>query len=847
MTRIALRYLWARRLRTLLTSLAIVLGVMMITGTYVLTDTIDRSFEDIFTQSNEGVDAIITSKEAIDSVDGSEQPLPDRLLRDVRDTDGVEYAEGGISDPDVSIIGPDGEPVGGNGAPTFAFGAPSDRFDPLSYEGRRPEANDEVAIDRLAAESEGYEVGDSVPVAGKEAAREYELVGLASLGGIDSFGGASIAVLTFEEARRITGKENVVDTITVAAEEGTSPDVLVRNLEAVLPSDVQAETGAENVESQREEIAEFLGYLETALLIFAGVALLVAAFLIFNTFSITVAQRTREFGMLRAMGAKRRQIVGSVALEALVIGLIASAAGFGLGVAFAGLLESVFRSLEIDLPASGTVIKAGTVVAAAIVGVGTTVVAALVPALRATRVPPVAALREGAVLETPRQSRRREAAGLVLGVAGIAGVVLGLADAIPEAWMAAGAAAVFIGVALLSPRLVRPLASLVGTPLERLRGMPGRLARENAVRNPTRTAATAAALMIGLAVVSFVAVFAAGLRASIDNAIDKVFSSDLILAHTDGFSDIPARAGDAVAGVEGVDVVSAYRFTESRVAEEGDEGLLSLVDPATVNEVLEFEWTDGSPETLSRLGPEGAAIDEKWGKENGLAVGDTFEATTPTGEKITYEVRGTFTDNADFAGNYIASDENAAAYGLENTVSQYLVSLEEGADVAEVRGVIDDGLGADFPTVEVQDQEELKDSLGEELNALLGAVFGLLALAVIVSLFGIVNTLALTIYERTRELGLLRAVGMSRRQIRRMVRYEAVITALIGAVLGAVLGVVFAAIASQPLADEGFELEIPWLTLAILLVLAAIAGVIAAIGPARRASRLDVLDALAYE
>jgi putative ABC transport system permease protein len=848
MARIALRYLWSRRLRTFLTSLAIVLGVLMVTGTYVLTDTIDRSFEDIFTEANEGIDAIVTTREAVETQDDQVPPFPAEVLRRVRGTDGVALAEGGIGDPQVAIIGSDGEPLGVGGAPSFAFSAGSERFDPLSYEGRQPAADDEVVIDKNSADSEGYEIGDTVPLAGKEAASEYELVGIATLGDVESLGGASFAALTLREAQRITGKRGQFDQVSVAAEEGVSPEELVRNLSETLPRSVEVQTGAENVESQQDDVGEFLGFLTTALLSFAGVALFVAAFLIFNTFSITVAQRTREFGLLRTIGANRRQIIGSVVLEAVVIGLGASVLGFALGVLFADGLEAVFGALGIDLPASGRVIETRTVVVA--VGVGTilTVVAALIPAVRATRVPPVAALREGTVRESRGGSWRRGALGLVLSAAGIGLMILGLAGTLDpgEAWVGAGAVAVFLGIALVSPRLVRPLASVIGRPLERLRGVSGRLARENALRNPGRTASTSAALMIGLALVSFVAVFAEGLRASIDNAIDKVFSSDLIVANRDGFSDIPERSGEAIAGIEGVGTVSPYRYTEARVEGSGD-GFLSLVDPETVGEALELEWVDGSAQTLAGLGPTDAAIDENWGEDNGFAIGDTFEATTPSGERITYTVRGTYQDNADFTGDYVASDVNARSYGEADNVTNNLIVIDDGADAQAVRSEIDAVLERDFPTTETQNQQELKDTIGEQLDTLLGAVYGLLLLAVIVALFGIVNTLALSIYERTRELGLLRAVGMSRRQARRIVRYEAVITALIGAILGVVLGVVFAVIASRPIADEGFELEIPVPTLVILLVLAVIAGVIAAIGPARRASRLDVLEALAYE
>jgi putative ABC transport system permease protein len=352
--------------------------------------------------------------------------------------------------------------------------------------------------------------------------------------------------------------------------------------------------------------------------------------------------------------------------------------------------------------------------------------------------------------------------------------------------------------------------------------------------------------MIGLALVSFVAVFAAGLRGSIDDAIDKTLAGDLIVSNVDGFSDIPVATVDAVSEIDGVELVSPIRYTQDEVEGAG-EGFLTLVDPATAADVLTLDWREGSQEQLTGLAPDQAVIDEGWGSDNGLGVGDTFDAKTASGETLTYTVTGTFKDTTDFIGDYAASDANASAYGEGQNVTNVFVNIADGADGDAVRAAIDERLDEQFPTTKSENQEELKDSIGEELNTLLGVVYALLFLAVIVSLFGIVNTLALSIHERTRELGLLRAVGTSRRQVRRIVRYEAVITALIGAILGAILGVVFAVIVSRPLADEGFILSIPVGTLLILLVLAIIAGVIAAIGPARRASRLDVLEALAYE
>jgi putative ABC transport system permease protein len=851
MAAIALRNLWARRLRTFLTALAVVLGVMMIAGTYVLTDTIDRSFDEIFTESNEGIDAVVSTKEIVEFDDGTKPPFDEGLIDTVLATDGVEAAEGSIADAAVAIIGEDGERVGVPGAPSLAFSAGADRFDPLTYgEGGPPQRDGEVVVDAGAAESEGWEVGDSITLAGRAGTRTYTLSGIGKLGNAESLGGATFVVLTMPEAQSLTAKEGRFDVINVAAEPGTSPDRLKAKLQAVLPDTVQAETGAENTEAQKQDIDEGIGFLQTALLVFAGVSLFVAAFLIFNTFSITVAQRTREFAMLRTLGANRRQIVLTVMTEALVLGLMASVIGLLLGIGFSSVLETLFDALGIDLPAAGNVVATRTIVVSLVLGTGLTVLSALLPALRATRVPPVTGLREGAVLATPRQHRTRAAIGTVVALLGIGLMALGLFGVLDpgEAALGAGAVIVFIGVALLSPWLVPPLAALVGVPLERLRGTPGRIAHENTVRNPGRTAATAAALMIGLALVSFVAIFAAGLKGSIDEAIDETISADLFLANSDGFSDIPEATAGTVASVEGVENATALRYTQYAGPDGSDGGFLTLVDPEGAADVLELDWREGgSQELLAGMGPNDAVLDEGFAEDKGLAIGDEFTVLTASGQEIAYTVTGIFKDKTDFIGDYAASDANTAAYGENRNVTNVLVGLDDGAEADAVRADIEGAVEERFPTVEVQNQQELKDSIGEQLNQLLGLVYGLLALAVIVSLFGIVNTLALSIHERTRELGLLRAVGTSRRQVRRIVRYEAVITALIGAVLGAALGVIFAVLVSRPLAEEGFTLTIPVGTLVLLLVLAALAGVLAAIGPARRASKLDVLQALSYE
>jgi putative ABC transport system permease protein len=848
-TKVSLRGLAQRKLRAFVTALAVLLGVAFIAGSYVLTDTINRSFDDIFDVAFAGTDVAISSS-TTGQTDNAESPaFPARYLDRVRQVPGVEKAAGGIFST-VSFVDAKGDRLSSGFAPNFVSSTAPEPFETLTYVDGHPPVNaSEASIDQSTADREGFELGDTLRIAGEAGVKSYRIVGIQRLGNTSS-GGSGTAQLTLPEAQRLTGKEGEFDGISVQAAPGVLPEELSRRIREVLPPRVMVETGTQAAARQAQDIKDDLSFFRIVLLVFGGVALLVGSFLIFNTFSITIAQRIRELGMLRTLGATRGQILRGMLLEATLIGVVGSVIGVVGGIGFASALNAIFKSFGIDLPNTGTVIEARTVIVSIVVGMVVTFAAALTPALRATRVSPMAALLEAELPESRTHGRLFTAFAALVCLIGIALACVGLFANLESSGAAAGAVgggAVFtlLGVSMFSPRLVRPLASVAGWPLEKLRGITGRLARENAVRKPGRTAVTAAALMIGLAVVVFVTVFAAGISASIGNAIDRNFQGDLVLQSSDGFSPISPGAARAAERVDGVQTVSSLSFAGG--VYKGSDIRVSGVDPATVGDVLSLDWERGSPSTLSSLPLRGAVLDDAWAKSNDINVGDRITIRTPLERNVTLTVEGTVKDNADLLGNVVTTERLLRTAFAAREPSMTFVALAPGANADAVQQRIKQAVDQRFPTVDTLNQQELKDNQEEQINQLVGFFYVLLALAIVISLLGIVTTLALSIHERTRELGLLRAVGMSRRQVKRLVRYESVITALIGAILGTILGVIFATLVSRPLADEGFELSYPIGTLLILLVLAALAGVLAAIFPARRAAKLDVLQAVAYE
>ncbi len=850
MTRLAVKSLWARKVRALTTTLAVVIGVAFVAGTYILTDTTFAAFDEIFEDSLAKTDVVITAKDAVRQESGEAPSFKATVLPKVKRVPGARVASGQIFTPG-GLFDAKNEQIGTQFAPKFITSILPDALETQTYvEGRAPRNAREAVLDESAAEEAGIGLGDTLKLASVERVAAYRVVGLTKLGEA-SWGGASIAGLILPEAQRITDKRGEFDQIAIAAKEGVSEETLKRRVQRVTPSSLLVETAKENAERNSDQIRDDLGFLRIALLVFAFVALFVGAFLIFNTFSITVAQRVREFGMLRTLGADRRQILSSVVVEALAIGLLGALLGLAGGYAIAVGLNALFVAIGIDLPTTALVTKDRTIVISLLIGIGITLVSSFIPALRSTRVPPIAAML---ALELPTSRRRGivyAAIAVLLGMAGMAMVLAGLfgsaSGGSAAGLMGGGAVAVLLAVSLFSPRLVRPLASLAGRPLELLRRLTGRLARENTQRNPARTAVTAAALMIGLAVVAFVTVFAAGIKSSIASAIDENFQGELVIQNSDGFSPISPRAADAARGVEGVELIATLRSVQAKlVGGDGGKPRVTSLD-RDADRVLTIDWTEGGPEVLRGLTDRQVVLDKSFANSNDIEVGDRIRFLTQIGERPRMRVVGEFEDKVELLGSAIVTPRlMATAFDQRDDVIDF-VKLASGADAEAVQAELSKLMEREFPTAEVRSQQELKENQEEQINQLLGLIYALLALAIIVSLFGIANTLALSIHERTRELGMLRAIGMSRRQVRTMIRYEAVITALIGALLGMVIGVIFAALIAQPLEEEGFALSYPVGELVLLLVFAAFAGVLAAIPPARRASRLNVLEALQYE
>ncbi len=925
MVRFALKGLLGRKLRTLLTAIAIVLGVAMVSGTFILTDSIDKAFDSIFTDSRQGSDVVISGKSAFDLTDdsGATAPtLPQPLLETVRGLDGVAEAEGSV-DGDAQLIGEDGKAIVYGGAPNLGFSIANgdSSFNPLTLvEGAWPGPN-QVVIDEATAGKEDFEVGDIVAVQARGPIQRLRLSGLVKFGTVSTIGGATLSGFDLPTAQRLFERLGRLDEIAVSAKPGVTDAQLIDEITDVLPSNAQVLTGAEQAAEDASDTDEFISFFRIFLLVFGGIALFVGSFVIANSLSITIAQRTREFATVRTLGASRKQVLGSIVVESLVVGTLASITGLFLGLGLAKLLFSLFDAAGFTLPNQGLIFEIRTVVIALLVGILVTLIASLRPAIRATRVPPIAAVREGATLPVSRFARFRTAGSVVVIAVGLAALLWSLFGANGTGpvliFLGIGAVLVFLGVAFFAVRIVQPLSALVspigtwavvaltilvwpfwtlpfwllryglfgpGGGLKRLGAVvaggvlnvllflivlvmwvrravtswepewpaefPGvlpdrtmnRVATENARRNPQRTASTASALMIGLALVTLVSVLAAGVISTFEGAVDDIFTSDYAITAQNNFSPIPTDAAEAAAKTPGVDAIASVRTAEGRVF--GKTEFLTATEP-DAGKVLTIEWKDGSQAVFANLGSNGAFVDDGYADDHNLGIGSPVVVQAPSGQNINLVVKGIFdppTGGSPFGHVTMSSATFDDAYPDPENLFTFITM--QGGETAANTAALEQRL-EDFPNAKSQTRDEFVDNQIGPLRSILNILYLLLALSVFVSFFGIINTLVLTVFERTRELGMLRAVGMTRRQVRRMVRHESVITALIGGALGLVLGIALGALLVARLDFIAFSLPVGQLI--VFAIAAIVVGIVAAIFPARRAAKLDPLEALQYE
>ena len=886
MIKVALAGLFGRKLRTALTAFAIVLGVAMVSGTLVLTGSIDNAFNFIFTSVRQGSDAVVTGKAAVKVSDGQGSfapTVPESLLDQVRGLSSVTQAEGSV-DGTATLIDRKGKAIVLGGAPNLGFSIAEGEspFNPLTLVSGDWPQDGQVVIDHSTANRKHYKVGDQIGVQAEGAVQQFMVSGIVKFGSAASLGGATLAGFDVPTAQRLFEKKGRFDEIAIAKKPGVQEAEFLKQVREVLPATAQVRTGVAQAQEDQKDTDQFISFLRDFLLAFGGIALFVGSFVIANSLSITIAQRTRELATMRTLGASRRQVLTSIVVEALVMGVLASITGLFLGLGLAKLLFRLFDAVGFTLPNSGIIFSASTVIISLVAGIVVTLLASLRPAIRATRVPPIAAVREGAVLPEGRFARFRFPAAIVMTALGFGALAYGLF--VPHLgtkqvllWMGLGTLLVFFGVAFLSVRTVGPFAASLARPLRWLltaawlgflfltplgwlyqlyfrlryhewptyvdRTAAAALARDNARRNPQRTASTAAALMIGLALVTLVAVLAAGITSSFRGAVEKIWQdADYAITAQNNFSPIPPSAADAVAKSPDVEAVGNVRT--GNAAAYGKTFFATAVNPPA-STMFNLDWTLGSPQTIATLGADGAFVDKDYAKSHKLAQGSPIALTFANGVRKQFVLKGIFdppTGGSPFGRVTISQ----AAWDANNANPQNLYSFvrmkggQTDANRAELEKIL-----SGFPNSKVATRQEFVDNQISGLNSVLNVLYVLLALSVIVSLFGIVNTLVLTVFERTREIGMMRAIGMTRRQVRRMIRHESVITAAIGGILGIALGIVLGGLLVARV--DFIVFTVPVFSLIVFAIMTVVVGLLAAIFPARRAARLNVLEALQYE
>lgn len=846
MVKVALKSLLGRKLRLLLSTFAIVLGVAFVAGSLVFSDTLSRSFTALFAST---VGDVVVRPVGGTTLDGSPstETVPAAVLDDLREVDGAARVDGNVTAVGVYVVGEDGKVIGGQGAPgiaaNFTTAPAGNGLEGLTVlDGRAPQGAEEVVLDESTAEKAGYGLGDTARIitATGQAVLDKTVVGLAGYREGGTLGGASVTVFDTATTQQLfqDGRDVYTD-VWVTAEDGVSQEELAAAVAEVLPAELEAVTGDQAADESASQLVEAISFLTTFLLIFAGISLVVGAFLIVNTFSILVAQRSRELALLRAMGASRRQVTTSVLVEAFVLGVLGATIGLGLGVVLAVGIRALFANFGLDISGQSLVFAPRTVVAAYAVGVVVTMLAALLPALRTSRIAPVQALRDDVAMPVS-SLHRRLVAGTLLTAAGAAAMAVGLFTDVPHAgWvLGGGILAVLLGVAAVSPVISAPFLAAARSVFGRVFGSVGTLAGTNSQRNPRRTTATASALMIGLALAGTMAIIGDSAKASVDKTIEENFTGDYVVSNLFGQPFSPA-VGEQIAELPGVEEVVAQRWAYLEL--DGRPTALGAADPATIEKALRIEMVSGS---LDDLAAGTVLVSDSYAEDYGVAPGDTVSAEVPAGTQR-LPVVGVYVENPLIGVPVVTTPATLLDAGFQDADNYLIITTTENSP--EIQESLE-AVVADLPIVTVKDEAGFAEEQRGPIDQLVMMIYALLGLALLIASLGIMNTLALSVIERTREVGLLRAIGLSRRQLRRMITLESVVIAVLGALLGVILGSAFGASMMYALRDEGLEvISFPLGQLTAFLVLAILIGVVAAILPARRAGRLDVLTAIATE
>jgi putative ABC transport system permease protein len=851
MWNLTVKSLFARKLRLALTSVAIVLGVSFIVSSFVVADSLRSTFDDLVDELQGEVDLTVRATQEFGNED-SRPRIDDSILPLVQDTEGVKAAVPNISMPGVVPITADGEPVESLGPPLLGVNWEDDpdlgQF--IIQQGRAPEGPGEFALDKDAADEDDFQVGQTYTISSPTAGnREFELVGIFAFNSEDTDVLATLSAFDLETAQDFLGFEGQFQTISVKVDDGVDRATVEQRLAEVLPSGVEAVDREVTVEEGRDAFGQISSVFGNILLAFAIITLVVSAFLINNTFQIVIGQRVKELALLRAIGATGRQVSRSVLLESFVIGAVSTVIGIGVGVLLSYGLRALFDAIGFSLPSGPLVIAPRTVIVAVVVGVGVTLLASLAPARKARRVPPIAAMRDDYQLAGTSMKRRLTIGVIVTAVGAVLmgwGLFGNLDTAPLLTVLSVGALAVFIGINLLSPLVARPVAKALGAPIQGVYKTTGRLSRENAARNPQRTSSTAAALMIGLALVSMASVVGASLRTTFLDIIGSAVTADYFIQPDSGgagaFGGIPRSFSEELAEQPEIDSVVPYRFVDQGVQIDAKTKAISGTQLDTFSRHLDIDVQEGS---LDDLGPNSLLVYEQSAEDHDFSVGDTVPVTFVDGQVEDFTIAAIYAD-ASILGNWVIDLEPFERHFPSSSDGFVSARLAEGVDAAAGQAAVD-RVVANFPQIKAETKAEFEESTKQQLDSFLAVITGFLAFALLIALMGIANTLALSVFERTRELGLLRAVGMTRRQLRRMVRWEAAIIAVFGALMGVVLGIIFGVAAASAVPNSFIKtITIPYAQIIQYVVIAGIAGLIAAFFPARRAGKLNVLDAISH-